>query len=140
MTPSHSTKISWSDKHWICTKMTVRRLLFYFSFVSLHCIFLLRSESTISINSRKNILLIIVDDLRPALGCYNDENSYTPNIDALARKSALFNNAIVQVGIPHCHETALELKRNCALLWKSSYIFCITWITYKVLIQFYSTL
>lgn len=47
--------------------------------------------------SKDNILFIVVDDLRPALGCYKDQMAYTPNIDTLAKNSILFNNAYVQV-------------------------------------------
>jgi iduronate 2-sulfatase len=57
------------------------------------CIFVLFP----AFESKDNILLIIVDDLRPALGCYEDEMAYTPNIDTLAKNSILFNNAYVQV-------------------------------------------
>lgn len=46
---------------------------------------------------RPNFLFIIVDDLRPALGCYGDKNAYTPNIDALAKKSIVFTQAFAQV-------------------------------------------
>ncbi|XP_054707302.1 iduronate 2-sulfatase-like [Uloborus diversus] len=45
---------------------------------------------------RKNILFIVVDDLRPALGCYGDKNAITPNIDFLASKSVIFKNAYAQ--------------------------------------------
>jgi membrane-anchored protein YejM (alkaline phosphatase superfamily) len=47
--------------------------------------------------SKDNILFITVDDLRPALGCYGDTMAFTPNIDALAKRSMLFTNAYVQV-------------------------------------------
>lgn len=46
---------------------------------------------------KQNVLLIISDDLRPALGCYGDENAYTPNIDALSQESVIFHNAYAQV-------------------------------------------
>lgn len=49
--------------------------------------------------SKLNILLIVVDDLRPALGCYGDERAYTPNIDNLSKESILFKQTFVQVGI-----------------------------------------
>ena len=50
------------------------------------------------VSSKKNNLLIfIVDDLRPALGCYGDQNAYTPNIDKFVEKSILFKNAFAQV-------------------------------------------
>ncbi|KAG5893571.1 hypothetical protein JTB14_028338 [Gonioctena quinquepunctata] len=45
---------------------------------------------------KPNVLLIIVDDLKPALKCFGDENAYTPNIDELSKKSFLFNNAFAQ--------------------------------------------
>lgn len=48
---------------------------------------------------RPNFLLIIVDDLRTSLGCYGDENAYTPNIDALAKDSIVFTEAFAQVSI-----------------------------------------
>ncbi|XP_039299532.1 iduronate 2-sulfatase, partial [Nilaparvata lugens] len=44
----------------------------------------------------KNILLIVVDDLRPASGCYNDKNAYTPHIDELAANSYVFTRAFAQ--------------------------------------------
>ncbi|CAD6208056.1 GSCOCG00010330001-RA-CDS [Cotesia congregata] len=46
--------------------------------------------------NNNNILLILVDDLRPALGCYGDLNAYTPNIDKLAEKSVVFTRAYAQ--------------------------------------------
>lgn len=51
-----------------------------------------------------NVLFIVVDDLRPTLGCYGDPIAATPNIDSLARKSVVFDRAYVQVGlaIPDC--------------------------------------
>ena len=36
--------------------------------------------------SKPNVLLICVDDLRNNLGVYGDEQAITPNIDALAKE------------------------------------------------------
>ena len=48
-------------------------------------------------NSKKlNVLFIIADDLNCDLGAYGNENVYTPNIDKLAEKGVLFENAHVQ--------------------------------------------
>ncbi|KAK9393598.1 hypothetical protein NXF25_016050 [Crotalus adamanteus] len=44
-----------------------------------------------------NILFVIADDLRPALGSYGDPLVRSPNIDQLASKSVVFQNAFVQV-------------------------------------------
>jgi len=48
---------------------------------------------------QKNVLLIIVDDLRPELKCYGQEHMYTPNIDSLAKNGILFENAHVQQAV-----------------------------------------
>ena len=44
-----------------------------------------------------NILFIVIDDLRPVLGAYGDQNAFTPNIDKLAEKSVIFNHIFAQV-------------------------------------------
>ena len=41
----------------------------------------------------KNILMILVDDLKPNLRCYGDEVAISPNIDRLANRGMRFNNA-----------------------------------------------
>ena len=46
-----------------------------------------------------NILFIAVDDLRPSLGCYGDTHAISPNIDALAKRSVLFDQAHCQVAV-----------------------------------------
>lgn len=43
---------------------------------------------------KQNILLIIVDDLRPQLGCYGNTIAKTPNIDRFASEGTLFTRAI----------------------------------------------
>lgn len=67
------------------------RLLFF----ALFSTFISCAHSTNA--SKKNVLFIIVDDLRPALGCYDDVNAITPNIDRLAEKSAIFRRTYAQV-------------------------------------------
>ena len=37
-----------------------------------------------------NVVLIILDDLKPSLGCYGDKRAVTPNIDKLAQRGARF--------------------------------------------------
>jgi N-sulfoglucosamine sulfohydrolase len=42
---------------------------------------------------KRNILLVIADDLGKALGCYGDNTVRTPNIDRLASEGVIFDNA-----------------------------------------------
>ena len=66
----------------------------------LHILFIL-TFSSILVHCQKNILFLAADDMRPNLGVYKDSNSdifkqppmYTPNLDALASKSLLFEKA-----------------------------------------------
>ncbi len=41
----------------------------------------------------KNVVLILVDDLKPTLGCYGDKTAVSPNIDKLAAAGIRFNMA-----------------------------------------------
>lgn len=43
-----------------------------------------------------NVLLIMVDDLRPLLGCYGHTEMHTPNIDRIAERGIVFNRAYCQ--------------------------------------------
>ena len=43
--------------------------------------------------TKPNVLLILVDDLKPTLGCYGDPVARTPHIDALAAKGLRFEAA-----------------------------------------------
>ena len=43
--------------------------------------------------AKPNVLLILVDDLKPAIGCYGDRFAKTPNIDALASRGMRFDLA-----------------------------------------------
>ncbi|MCU0226102.1 MAG: sulfatase [Bryobacterales bacterium] len=45
---------------------------------------------------RRNVLFLVVDDLRPQLGCYGDRTVKTPHIDALAARGVLFERAYAQ--------------------------------------------
>ncbi|XP_066152556.1 iduronate 2-sulfatase isoform X1 [Euwallacea fornicatus] len=59
------------------------------------CVLLLRFLKS-SYCYRPNVLFLIVDDLKPALGCYGDSQAYTPNIDKIASKSFIFTQTFAQ--------------------------------------------
>ena len=50
-------------------------------------------------NKNKNVLFICVDDLRPELGCYGADHVISPNIDLLAKDSAVFERNYCQVAV-----------------------------------------
>ena len=54
-----------------------------------------------------NVLFIAIDDLRPALGCYDDPVAITPHIDALAKRGTLFRRAYCQQAV--CSPSRLSL-------------------------------
>ena len=53
------------------------------------------------------MVFIIVDDLRPLLGCYGYPEMHTPNIDRLAQRGTLFNRAYCQY--PLCHPSRTSI-------------------------------
>ena len=54
-----------------------------------------------------NVLMILIDDLRPALGCYGDKLAVTPHIDALANQSVRFDAAYASVATCSPSRTSL---------------------------------
>ena len=57
---------------------------------------------------RPNVLLICVDDLKPALGCYGDPLAKTPAIDRLASQGVVLQNA-------YCNQAVCSPSRNALL-------------------------
>lgn len=50
-------------------------------------------------SARPNVLFIVIDDLRPELGCYGNDRVLTPHIDRLARCGMVFTQSYCQYAI-----------------------------------------
>ena len=62
-------------------------------FISIITLFSSLSKSNVK-NNNPNVILIMVDDLRPEINCYNKTIIKSPNIDDLASDSYLYENAV----------------------------------------------
>jgi iduronate 2-sulfatase len=62
---------------------------------------------------RPNVLLILVDDLKPALGCYGDPTAITPSIDRLAARGMRFELA-------YCNQAVCAPSRFTLMLGSHS--------------------
>lgn len=62
---------------------------------------------------KPNVLLLCVDDLKPALGCYGDKLALSPNLDRLAARGMRFDLA-------YCNQSVCAPSRNNLLLGSRS--------------------
>ena len=62
---------------------------------------------------KPNVLMILVDDLKPALGCYGDAVAQTPNLDALAARGTRFDAA-------YCNQAVCAPSRFTLMLGSHS--------------------
>ncbi|MFT5465531.1 MAG: iduronate 2-sulfatase [Verrucomicrobiales bacterium] len=67
----------------------------------------------ISATEKPNVLLILVDDLKPALGCYGETVAKSPNIDALASRGMRFDLA-------YCNQAVCAPSRFTLMLGSHS--------------------
>ncbi len=75
-------------------------------------LFLLVAQTTCA-NERKNVLLILVDDLKPSFGAYGVDWVHSPNLDALAARGIRFDSA-------YCNQAVCAPSRNNLLIGSRS--------------------
>ncbi|MBD5780664.1 sulfatase [Pelagicoccus sp. NFK12] len=80
-----------------------RRSLLTFIFLSCWAVIAIAAEN------RPNVLLILVDDLKPAIGAYSDPVAVTPNLDRLAARGISFDLA-------YCNQAVCAPSRNNLML------------------------
>ena len=69
---------------------------------------LLYAVTSVGSASHPNVLLICVDDLKPAIGCFGDRQAKTPNIDKLASRGVLFERAFCNQAV--CSPSRKKIK------------------------------
>merc|ERR1740138_734019 len=62
--------------------------------------------------TKKDVIMIAIDDMRPELGAYGCDHMSTPGLDALAKDSLVFDNAYVAVAWCSPSRTALLTSRR----------------------------
>ncbi len=79
----------------------------------LSCVCLVLFGGDLTAAERPNVLLILVDDLKPALGCYGDPVAKSPNMDALAARGMRFDLA-------YCNQAVCAPSRFTLMLGSHS--------------------
>ena len=74
---------------------------------SLFALLLALPAAAATTNPPPNILFLVVDDLRPELGCYGKSYIHSPCIDALARTGMVFDRAYCQQAVCSPSRTAV---------------------------------
>ncbi len=84
---------------------------------TIYLLAVLHAALTLNLNAAEqknpNVLLILVDDLKPALGCYGDPVAKTPNMDALAARGMRFDRA-------YCNQAVCAPSRFTLMLGSHS--------------------
>lgn len=68
---------------------------------------LVASDEVTAAPPRYNVLLIMADDLRPAMSCYGDKQAKTPHLDRLAQRGVRFDRAYVQYPVCNPSRTSM---------------------------------
>ena len=80
---------------------------------------MLLSLTALRAADKPNVLFIVVDDLRPELGCYGNKIIKSPSIDRIATRGTLFNHAYCSQAVCSPSRTALltGLRPDMTRVW-----------------------
>ena len=80
---------------------------------------MLLSLTALRAADKPNVLFIVVDDLRPELGCYGNKIIKSPSIDRIATRGTLFNHAYCSQAVCSPSRTALltGLRPDTTRVW-----------------------
>lgn len=71
----------------------MRKVSFFIFFLTIFSSYGQSKKEVASKKNKPNIIMILVDDLKPALGVYGDKTAVSPNIDELAKMGVRFDLA-----------------------------------------------
>lgn len=77
--------------------MMISNSRFYLSMAAIA--FASLAQASIYASDQPNVLFVIVDDLRPEMGCYGNEEIKTPGFDAFAEQAVTFKRAYCQSAV-----------------------------------------
>jgi len=74
---------------------------------------------SVSADDRPNVLFVIVDDLRPELGCYGNTEVHTPHFDEFAERATTFTQAYCQAAVcaPSRASVMTGLRPDSTRVW-----------------------
>jgi iduronate 2-sulfatase len=81
-----------------------------------------RASAAEPIRSQPNVLFVIVDDLRPELGCYGNDEIKTPGFDSFAKQAVRFSRAYCQAAAcaPSRASVMTGLRPDTTRVWDLS--------------------
>lgn len=100
-------------------KISVIGVAFFFLCVGCSSKNIVSSAQNNVASKRPNIIFLSIDDLRPDLGCYGNEEIKTPNIDAFASSSMVMLNTHCQAAVcaPSRASTMLGYRPDSTKVW-----------------------